>query len=135
MIFNYQTTAAAVATVAAITARGAHAAPVTTNNNNLQVIGYNTHLFQYTAPAITSEYKDQERKVELVQLLEAENADVVGLSEVWANSNKDFFQKTLQSKYPYSSWDNNTDFTTVGSGLLMLSKYPFVTQVFKSLQC
>jgi exonuclease III len=51
-------------------------------------------------------------------------ADVVGLSEVWADAVKDTIAAALKSTYPHSFYHPNDETFALGSGLLLLSKHP-----------
>lgn len=91
----------------------------------LHCLAYNTHLFLGTVPGkFGQEYDDEIRLNHIIAQVKNLNPDLVGFSEVWANSSKDRFISGLQSQLPYSAWDENTEKTQMGSGLLLLSRFP-----------
>jgi exonuclease III len=104
-------------------------------NSTVQTIQYNTHLFEGTAAADKplpppTVYEDPERASAIIGKLLASGADVIGLEEVWANATKFQFINGLKSAYPYSFWDGNSNKLQIGSGLLLLSKYPLSGMTF-----
>ncbi len=92
----------------------------------LKCLGYNTHLFLGTVAAWGSNqtYFDSERINEIIAKVKTLSPDIVGLSEVWANKSKDRFKNGLKDLLPYYAWDNNTNSFQMGSGLLLLSRFP-----------
>jgi endonuclease/exonuclease/phosphatase family metal-dependent hydrolase len=98
----------------------------------MRFLAYNTHLFMDTVLELGSNttFEDATRKSDIIARLSTSGADVIGLSEVWANDSKQSFINGLKSIYPYALWDNNTNLFQVGSGLLMLSKYPLLNGAF-----
>jgi endonuclease/exonuclease/phosphatase family metal-dependent hydrolase len=56
--------------------------------------------------------------------------DIIGFSEVWANSSKDRFISGLKSQLPYYAWDQNKKRSQLGSGLLLLSRFPLSNASF-----
>ncbi len=58
------------------------------------------------------------------------NPDIVGFSEVWANSSKHRLIDGLKSQFPYSAWDHNDNSLQIGSGLLLLSRFPLSNVLF-----
>lgn len=94
--------------------------------NNIHFLSYNTHLFLETAVEVkeSEKYYDSTRLNNIITLLKHTNPDIIGFSEVWANSSKDIFIDALKSQLPYSAWDQNTNPVQLGSGLLLLSRFP-----------
>jgi endonuclease/exonuclease/phosphatase family metal-dependent hydrolase len=105
---------------------------------DISILGYNTHLFEGIGAGVLDAlqstnivnlfYDDARRRQELVTFIDAQNADVVCLTEVWADGNtgdlgKGFFINNLKAKYPHVCRDNKGSLS-LGSGLLMLSKSP-----------
>lgn len=89
-----------------------------------RLLSYNTHLFHQTVPGITQSY-DEERRIQgITGRVAASGADVVGLSEVWADAVKDSIAASLKAQYPYSFYHPNDETFALGSGLLLLSKHP-----------
>ena len=92
----------------------------------LHFLSYNTHLFKDTILewGAGQEYHDSTRLNTIITLLKHSTPDIIGLSEVWANASKDKFIDGLKSQLPYSAWDQNRNPLQVGSGLLLLSRFP-----------
>ena len=107
---------------------------------NLLFLSYNTHLFFGTAPGYLDlvtelmnkvikdvprqEYEDSRRLNGIITQVQNLAPDIVGFSEVWANNSKKKFISGLQSQLPYSVWDKNEEWDELGSGLLLLSRFP-----------
>jgi endonuclease/exonuclease/phosphatase family metal-dependent hydrolase len=102
---------------------------MTTTLNALQ---YNTHLFLNTVVGLAPSqlYRDAERLDKIVADVRTLDPDIVGFSEVWANSSKDRFIEGLASQYPYHAWDENKNPYQLGSGLLLFSRYPIAKHTF-----
>lgn len=98
----------------------------------LHCLTYNTHLFLGSVVQLVpnQEYHDKIRLNNIIAQVKTLNPDIVGFSEVWANSSKKHFISELQSQLPYSAWDNNTNFWEMGSGLLLLSRFPLSNASF-----
>ncbi|BDS09991.1 endonuclease/exonuclease/phosphatase family protein [Aureispira anguillae] len=92
----------------------------------LKVVCYNTHLFGGTIPAWFGKtfYLDNKRLKIIAERLKASNADVIGLSEVWATKNKCRLAKVLGEEYRYQFIDKRY------SGLVLYSKYPIENKEF-----
>ncbi|MBE5228999.1 MAG: endonuclease/exonuclease/phosphatase family protein [Microcystis aeruginosa PMC 728.11] len=101
-------------------------------NATLHFLGYNTHLFLKTAPGLVPNqiYYDNERLNGIITEVKKLSPDIVGLSEVWANSSKEQFIKGLKELFPYSAWDQNKNPLQIGSGLLLLSRFPLLNIQF-----
>lgn len=127
-------------------------------NTTLHVLGYNTHLFGGTAVEIIKElketavdfinsisgnvigkdatkkdaieYYDDIRIDKIINQVKNLAPDIVGLSEVWANKSKKRFISELKSQLPYSAWDKNENSLQIGSGLLLLSRFPLSNVYF-----
>ncbi|MEO7730771.1 MAG: endonuclease/exonuclease/phosphatase family protein [Kofleriaceae bacterium] len=103
--------------------------------SSLQALQYNVHLFEGTVveakplPPPTV-YEDAERALAIIGELLASGADLIGLTEVWANATKLQFIDGLKSSYLHSYWDGNDNKLQLGSGLLLLSKYPLSSMAF-----
>lgn len=98
----------------------------------MNVLAYNTHLFMDTVVGLDKGtlYQDSTRLDGIAARILSGGWDVVGLSEVWANSSKRRLMDALSPALPYSAWDDNTNFFQVGSGLLLLSRFPVVDHRF-----
>jgi len=93
---------------------------------DIHFLSYNTHLFLDTLVKGDSSqgYHDSTRLDNIINLLKLTTPDIIGFSEVWANSSKYRFIDALKSQLPYSAWDQNTHSLQIGSGLLLLSRFP-----------
>jgi endonuclease/exonuclease/phosphatase family metal-dependent hydrolase len=98
----------------------------------LRTFSYNTHLFFNTVVALGPHtvFDDATRLDKIAERVLSESPDIVGFSEVWANSSKDSFKTLMSGTYPYSAFDGNTNPKEVGSGLLLLSRFPIKTSAF-----
>lgn len=96
--------------------------------STVTILGYNTHLFGSALPGIKKvHYEDDERAdnlVKKIRSLQPIQPDIVGLCEVWANDYKERIADDLKSIYPYWCYDDNNLKTEMGSGLMILSRYP-----------
>lgn len=89
----------------------------------VSIIAYNTHLFLDTAPGFFGqEYQDELRLEGIAKRLIESRADIVGLSEVWSDSVKRKLADKVRLHYPFSFY-HPTPWTTIGSGLLLLSRH------------
>lgn len=98
----------------------------------LRTFSYNTHLFFNTVVELGPHtvFDDAARLRKIAERVLSESPDIVGFSEVWANSSKDRFKTLMSEMYPYSAFDGNTNLTELGSGLLLLSRFPIKTSTF-----
>jgi endonuclease/exonuclease/phosphatase family metal-dependent hydrolase len=97
--------------------------------STVTILEYNTHLFGDTIPSLKKNvfYEDQARAhylAEKILSIQPIQPDIVGLCEVWANDYKEKIADDLKSIYPYWCYDNNNLKTEMGSGLMILSRYP-----------
>jgi len=93
----------------------------------LTLLQYNTHLFlDSLAGDLDSKllYEDETRLTEIVDRLRSSGADLVCLEEIWADKTKRHFTGQLGAEYPFFQNDGIDDPFAVGSGLLVLSKFP-----------
>jgi endonuclease/exonuclease/phosphatase family metal-dependent hydrolase len=92
----------------------------------MRILQLNTHLFIDTLAGLVPSqvFDDSDRRDVIIQNLLKVDVECVGLSEVWANKSKNLIISGVASKFPYSAWDNNSNRLEIGSGLLLLSKYP-----------
>lgn len=102
----------------------------------VNVLAYNTHLFAGTVVGLDpgTIYQDAARLDGIAARLLGGSWDVVGLSEVWANASKRRLVDALATAYPYSVWDGNSNPFEIGSGLLLLSRFPVTTSRFVRYQ-
>ncbi|WP_299637406.1 endonuclease/exonuclease/phosphatase family protein [uncultured Ruegeria sp.] len=98
----------------------------------VRITSYNTHLFAGTAAQILPKlvYRDKERFTEIADRINKSKADVVGLCEVWADTWKRNFIDQTQDAYPFAVY-TETSWTTMGDGLLILSKHPLFDPGFR----
>jgi endonuclease/exonuclease/phosphatase family metal-dependent hydrolase len=91
----------------------------------VRALQYNTHLFLNSGLGFNGCLCQDSVRLEVMKerILGGEY-DIVGLTEVWANSSKRRLAAGLASKYPHGAWDGNRDIFEVGSGLLLLSRLP-----------
>lgn len=92
----------------------------------LKVITYNTHLFGGEAAGSLPTFADDHRANYIAAEIRKENADVVGLQEVW---DKDLADEIVhQAGYPHNYYEDRRDEADdfLNSGLLLLSKYPLL---------
>lgn len=99
-------------------------------NDTIKIITYNTHLFGGTIPSLTEEYKDQERRGEIVERIKKSDCDIICLCEVWSDSWKEYIIKSVQPTYPYYFY-YDTPPTEMGDGLLVISKKPLYNPDFR----
>src|SRR5690606_13737186 len=90
-------------------------------HTTLDILTYNTHLFYNLI--VGPEYQDDVRTRGIIHMLQESSFDLVGLTEVWADSTKKNFIESLQNKFPYYAYEDLSPIR-VGDGLLLLSKYP-----------
>lgn len=107
----------------------------------LRFLAYNTHLFTGTFAGAGSwfseqlrngnktEYEDRVRIPAIIQSVAARQPDIVALSEVWSNASKQAFISGLREVLPYSHSDNIVGL--LGSGLLLLSRFPLSNPTFE----
>ncbi|MEH1865087.1 MAG: endonuclease/exonuclease/phosphatase family protein [Nostoc sp.] len=109
-------------------------------STTLHFLSYNVHLFlgtvvgnldlvtkflnKVSADVPRQEYEDSGRLDSIIAEVQKLNPDIVGFSEVWANDSKKKFISALKSQLEYSAWDKNEDPLEIGSGLLLLSRFP-----------
>lgn len=62
-------------------------------------------------------------------LLASINADILALQEIYSHADIAFLTKALGARYPYRALPPQTG-TLVGSGLMLLSRFPIVRNVF-----
>lgn len=95
----------------------------------------NTALFPAIILLVKPLYKGAEREKalpSLIQHLRSEQPDIVGLCEVWVDSEKQKLRNELADIYPFSHqgpWEDAPrplEFEYFDGGLLLLSKYPIV---------
>lgn len=97
----------------------------------LKVVTYNTHLFGDEVGGILR-FADRARAASIADWIRLEDADVVGLQEVW---DEELAAAIIQrAGYPHSFYSNEHDESDdlLNSGLLLLSKHPLLnaTQTF-----
>ena len=94
--------------------------------DTLTLLSYNTHLFG-EGLAFPS-YYDTRRTPHIAAALGSSGADVIGLSEVWDDDLADRICREVRSTHPhtYRPPFSVSGLKTLGSGLLLLSRYPFV---------
>jgi endonuclease/exonuclease/phosphatase family metal-dependent hydrolase len=92
----------------------------------LHCLAYNAHLFVDTAVELSAKqvYNDTIRINGIITQIQNLKPDIVSLSEVWANNSKEEFTERLKEELPYSAWDDNKKILQIGSGLLLLSRFP-----------
>jgi endonuclease/exonuclease/phosphatase family metal-dependent hydrolase len=102
---------------------------VETVNCTLTVLAYNTALLPVIPGAVYYKGKNRDRAIAtFLQKIRAYSPDIVGLSEVFLDGEKQEFQEGLKDLYPH--WVAGPDVPSVGrqdGGLLLLSKHPFLT--------
>jgi len=93
---------------------------------NVSILAYNTHLFVGTVPGLlpSQVYYDEIRIGSIITQVKSLSLDIVGFSEVWANNSKQQLISGLRDTLPYDAWDQNKKHWQMGSGLLLLSRYP-----------
>jgi endonuclease/exonuclease/phosphatase family metal-dependent hydrolase len=69
-------------------------------------------------------YYDRLRLYDIISQIQYLKPDIVGLSEVWADRSKERFIRDLRDILPYSAWEHSNSPLQMGSGLLLLSKFP-----------
>jgi|GEM_PF-2201984 len=119
-------------------------------NSNIHCLSYNVHLFSGTgvgaANLVTKwlnkvseniplqKYKDSRRLESIIDEVQKLTPDIIGFSEVWSNDSKkkliSGLKSKLKSKLKYSAWDENEDLLEIGSGLLLLSRFPLSNVCF-----
>lgn len=105
--------------------------------NNLKVICYNTHLFGGTIAGIGKTlFVDNKRIESIAKKLMETDADIIGLSEVWATHNKMKLRDLLSDKYPFSFIPKGLDKKCFGpsSGLVIFSKYKIDNKNFTAFK-
>ncbi|MGD1852610.1 MAG: endonuclease/exonuclease/phosphatase family protein [Leptolyngbyaceae cyanobacterium] len=97
----------------------------------MKLLSYNTHLFLDSAPSFAKQdllYNDEIRLQHIAQKLVSGDFDIVGLCEVWADKSKDTLIGAVKQVLPYAYYQpyafESQPPAAVGSGLLVLSKYP-----------
>ena len=106
------------------------------------LLGYNTHLFGDSIPGwlrdilqafgTTLTFLDTERAASIIEKVNATDAAVVGLSEVWDDGLAAMITAGTSPVYPHSyrPRTNNTFPAVLGSGLLLLSRSPLTDKQF-----
>lgn len=92
----------------------------------LKVVTYNTHLFGDEGVGFLPTFADRQRAGYIADMMKFENADVVGLQEVW---DEELAQLIIErAGYPHAFYSNEHDEFDdfLNSGLLLLSKYPLL---------
>jgi endonuclease/exonuclease/phosphatase family metal-dependent hydrolase len=103
----------------------------------LSCLQYNTHLFLGTVPGFFDpdlEYEDETRLEGIIARLRKSGADVVTLCEVWSDSVKERIAEALVNELAFSRFEA-TSKLVIGSGLLVLSRWPLGDQTFTEFQC
>ena len=91
----------------------------------MRALHYNTHLFLNSVLGLNGCICQDSTRLEVMkERIRAGSYDVVGLTEVWANSSKQRLASGLASMFPHGAWDGNRNRFLVGSGLLLLSRRP-----------
>jgi endonuclease/exonuclease/phosphatase family metal-dependent hydrolase len=95
-------------------------------NTKLKVVTYNTHLFGDEGAERFPTFADRARAAYIAEWLRLEDADVIGLQEVWDEELADAIVQL--AGYPHHYYNNDHDELDdfLNSGLLLLSKYPLV---------
>jgi len=98
----------------------------------MRVLGYNSHLFFNTIVGMDggSVFEDATRLDLIAEAVLAGSYDLVGFSEVWANKSKSRLRTLLKNPFAHSAWDENDNLFEIGSGLLLLSRYPITASEF-----
>ena len=99
------------------------------SHSTLKILTYNTHLFGDELAGIET-FADNTRSRRIAEQIVSENADIVGLVEVWDEERKEAIDSIVNSdvfRY-HLFYDNRTDELTdrLNSGLLLLSRHPIV---------
>ena len=95
-------------------------------NTKLKVVTYNTHLFGDEGAGRFPTFADRARAAYIADWLQFEDADVIGLQEVWDEELKNVIVQRAGYLYPYYINDHDELDDFLNSGLLLLSKYPLV---------
>ncbi len=95
-------------------------------NTKLKVVTYNTHLFGDEGAGLFPQFADRARAAYIADRLRLEDADVIGLQEVWDEELADAIVQ--RAGYPHHYYNNAHDEADdfLNSGLLLLSKSPLV---------
>ncbi|NHQ68813.1 endonuclease/exonuclease/phosphatase family protein, partial [Elizabethkingia miricola] len=96
------------------------------NINEVKVATYNLHLFLGVAPL---EDKIRQNKISDYIRNNISDNDVLYLSEIWKDVTKNEIIEKLKDIYPFSIHSNAVG-TSVGDGLLILSKFPIQENAF-----
>ena len=99
---------------------------------------YNVHLFGQSLPSVVQwiarlQYQDRLRMEAIIDALIDEEADVVGLVEVWDDGMAQEIVQGVASAYPYHwrpTGPSHGNRMCIGTGLLLLSRWPLTNQVF-----
>ncbi len=95
-------------------------------NTKLRILSYNTHLFGDEGAGLFPRFADRARAAYIADMVRLENADVVGLQEVWDEELADAIVQRAGYPYHYYNNDHHEVDDFLNSGLLLLSKYPLV---------
>ncbi|HEY9432087.1 MAG TPA: endonuclease/exonuclease/phosphatase family protein [Blastocatellia bacterium] len=95
-------------------------------NTKLKVVTYNTHLFGDEGAGRFPTFADRARAAYIADWLRLEDADVIGLQEVWDEELADAIVQRAGYQHHYYNNDHDELDDFLNSGLLLLSKYPLV---------
>lgn len=95
-------------------------------HTTLKVLTYNTHLFGDEGAGRFPQFADRARAAFIADRIRLEDADIVGLEEVWDDELKDIILE--RSGYPFHHYGGRKDdvYDVLNSGLLLLSKHPII---------
>jgi endonuclease/exonuclease/phosphatase family metal-dependent hydrolase len=102
-------------------------------HTTLKVLTYNTHLFGNEGAGLFPQFADRTRAAYIAEWIRLENADVVGLEEVWDKELADAIVDRVTAVYPHHYYNNarDEDDDVLGSGLMLLSKHPIINPSLK----
>ncbi|MEO1083305.1 MAG: endonuclease/exonuclease/phosphatase family protein [Acidobacteriota bacterium] len=96
-------------------------------SSSIHLLSYNTHLFGGgPLDDVLPIYRDSQRADLIVDQLERSGADVIGLSEVWTQTMAERITSRLRGRYHAYRPPESLDLKFQTSGLLVLSRSPFI---------
>ena len=97
-------------------------------NISAAILLYNTHLFGDTLPIMSEKHthEDKFRAFAIADAVEATDADVVLLTEVWDKNLAKIILAQTADHYPNSYLPEQRNIFGFGSGLLILSKFAII---------
>jgi endonuclease/exonuclease/phosphatase family metal-dependent hydrolase len=100
----------------------------------MTLLSFNTALLNYQClgiPLFRPVQYLEKRVVAIATALQELSADIISLQEVYSFQHKEYLCQTLQSHYPFSFYEPKSRWGQLGSGLMILSKFPIVHSVFE----